>query len=876
MATVADLLKASPPPSAGPQAPVQDDTNPFDQFEGAANPFDQFTPPPARTTADLLKMGARGVLTGVGGLADIVAGPANATVNAVAGTKLSTHPGRDAATAGANALGLPEPVTDQEKFANAVNEGGVQGLATAGLGAAGVAAKAPGALGTVARAVAASPGIDTVASAAAGGGSEVARQNGAGPLGQLAAGLAAAVPTAAGARRVADLVAGLTERLGPKAAKIVTEVPREAVLDEKGALTEEGRDVAAHNGLHPDDLKTAYDEVDAAIRQPEAAAAPEQPMTQTVRRYQGVDYPVEVLDPTPVDHMGEPHVRVRGEDGAEGYVPQRDLVETPRQSGAEPVQAAPIAEPTGPLETPPSAAPEAVAANDAGAAPEEPLAAGAQERVAQAQSEGVGLTRGQATQDFETQAKEQSLAGANGPEAHAVRQFFTQQQEQIGQAVDRFKQAFGNPDATASERGQLVKDALADLRDKGKAGVTALYNQARDIAQAAGGESQNLIHLDTQRLLERMRELFTDEAVPDQVRKSLKQQAAKYGLIGDSPKTVEGETTVSLRDNTGEPAGKVTFTGPPQRLTLLNAEDLRQKVNQLYEADTSKTSQSLKPIIDDAVQGAVERAAREGTGDVGRAFQAARAGHVQQLQTFKAKDVVQKLIDWKRGTQTPVVLPENAIKTIFAGGKEATTELRKVKAILLSNPTPKSKAAWQAIQAHAVADIFDKAFVLNANPGGGVLGQISGAKLNTAIAKFGADKLKVLLPETEFNQLMKLRRIIGDATIPIQRTTNPSGSGWAVIRFLAGQGMKLAGVARFVPGVGPIVDTAAGLMRVGREASEAKKTAAGVTDFTAEAAAKADAPKAEPADYARKFISVAGSDEIIAPLIASAANEQHR
>lgn len=613
------------------------------------------------------------------------------------------------------------------------------------------------------------------------------------------------------------LEAGMTAKYASKVATVVGKVPPEAALDASGVLTEEAREVAAAHNVHPEDVEAAYKAV-AEAPPPEAAS----------------------VEPAPV---------------------------------AEPVPAAP-AEPAPAPEA--AAAPEAAPASEAApaAAAEAALPPTATARVEQAASEDVPLTRGQATQHFSTQEKEQTLLGAGGPEANSARQFFNAQQEKITAAIDRFKTGFGDVTASAAERGQIVKDAIAELRDSGKAGVTALYKQARDLAEGMGDNAQNLIHLDTAPILARLREIFIDEAVPDQVRKALKQQAAKYGLIGSSPQTIEGETTVSLHNAAGEPAAKISFTGPPQRLTIANAEDFRQKINQLYEADTSKASQGLKPIIDDAVQAAVERAAAEGTGDVGAAFKAARATHVAQQQTFAAKDVVQRLIDWKSGTRTPQVLPENAIKTIFAGGKDSITNLKRVKAILLNKPTDQSRAAWQAMQAHAVADIFDQALTINANHGGGLMGSVSGAKLNSAIHRFGADKLKVLLPESDFNQLMKLNRIIGDATIPISKTVNYSNTAQKIIQFLGGWGMRLASITRFVPGVGPIADVASGLAKVGREAAEAKKTLAGVTDFTAEAAAKVDAPKADPVDYARRFISVAGSDQILAPLMASAANEQ--
>ena len=778
---------APPPPPGFVVAPQADDTPP------APPPGFQLLPAgqtgPQRSAGDMLKMGVRSILTGAAALPDAAVNFVNALPNMVSdlatGHPLFTPSGiRTGAQMLSDAARLPVPVSDTEKRNASIIEGLTQGVLTAGAG--GLAADAPGAVGMLARGLAANPVADVVSSGAATGAQEVARQNGVGPVGQLAAGFAGGLT---GASAVGSLER-IATRFGPKAAEIVAEVPVEAAVTPKGDLTDEGRELAASAGLHPDDLTAAYAEhaatpPDAAQTAPDAAAAPVEP------------------------------------------------------------QAAPA----------PAAAPEPVAE-----APAPSTTAG---RVSQAQDLGVDLTKGQATQDFSTQEAEQTLQGESSPQGNAARQFFAKQQQQIGDAIDRFKSAFGDVTAAADQRGQQVKDALTELRDQGKAGVTALYQQARDAAEKLGEGGQNLIHLDTAPLLAKMREIFLDEAVPDQVRKALKQQAAKYGLIGDSPKTVEGETTVTLRDSSGEPASKVTFTGPPQRLTILNAEDLRQKINQLYEADTSKASQALKPVIDDAVQTAVERAASQ-QGDVGKAFQTARAAHAAQQQTFKAKDIVQHLIDWKKGTSTPVVLPEHAIRDIFAGGKDSVTNLRKIKAVLLSKNTPNSKSAWQAIQAHGVAEIFDKAVTLNSNIGGQI-GTVSGAKLNSAIARFGAEKLKVLLGQDEFNHLMKLRRVIGDATIPISRTVNYSNSAQKVVNFLGDWALK---ATKSVPGARSVakgVEEAASHLN-------AKTTAKGVTDFNAAAAAKADAKVNDPVKISR-FLKIAGTDQLLAPIIASAANE---
>lgn len=840
MATVADLLKTQPPPPALPAPPgpsVASTENPFDQFDGQ-NAFDQFKPAPVRTTADFLT--------------NLVA-PAKGAIEA-----LKADASRFAGAVRAGPQGPQDliPGVSQQDRSLGSMAGDLFNL---------VASPVTGAL----NAAVVQPGANLMDKLPAPldpktGKPMTPEQQHAANEGIISTALMAVGPKGFKSGTVAE---GMAAKYAGKVATIVTKTPLEVALDKSGALTEEGRELAAKHGVHPEDLQTAYKAVAEAPPSAEPPPAPEAPAepppdaaqpveaVDAIWRNADEDHPVEIIGEPQAGPNGRSYTKIRSKaHGGEGFVPTDEIVRS--------------VHPTGPVETPPSAAPEVPV--------EAPIDQTATDRLTQAQSEGVDLTKGQATQDFGTQEKEQTLLGQPSAEGNAARQFFANQQTQIATAVERFKSAFGDAAATAADRGALVKDAISSLRDSGKAGVTALYENARQLAEGLGHNAENLIHLDAAPLLAKLRELFIDESVPEQVRNALKQQAAKYGLIGESPKTVEGQTTVTLRDSTGEPSGKVTFTGPPQRLTILNAEDLRQKINTLYEADTSKQTQALKPVIDDAVQAAVERAAAEGTGDVGKAFQDARAAHAAQQQTFKAKDIVQKLIDWKKGTNTPVVLPEHAIRTIFAGGKEAVTNLKRVKVLLLSSPTEKSKAAWQAIQAHAIGQVFEDAFVLNANHGGGSLGAISGAELNSSVTRFGVDKLKVLLSESDFNQLMKLRRIIGDATIPIQRTVNHSNSAQKVIQFLAKQGMRLASVARFVPGVGPIADTARGLYAVGKEAGEAKKTLAGVRDFTPEAAAKSDAPSAEPADYARRFIKVASSDDILAPLVASAANEQSR
>ena len=503
-----------------------------------------------------------------------------------------------------------------------------------------------------------------------------------------------------------------------------------------------------------------------------------------------------------------------------------------------------------------------------------PLPADALARVAQAEEFGVPLSKGQATQAFADQEAEAALKAQSSPEGEKARAFVADQAGSIKEAVDRLKERFGDVTATAAERGQTVRAEIQNLRDQGAAGVSALYQQAERLA---GSD----LPLSTAGIKSAATDVLIDESVPEAVKRSIAQEMARYGLIGTAePMNEVGLTRVKLDDGSS-----IQIRGEPKPLTVSNAETFRKAVNALYESDPTHKSQALKPAIDDAFEQAVEAAARRGgtEGAAGQAYQTARAAYRQQRQTFNAKDIVQSIVDTKKGTATDALLPEKIIAKIL-GDKDSVSDLKKVKAVLLSKLTETSPLAWKAIQAHGVASIFEKALTTNANLGGGVLSAVSGAKLRTAIQAFGgAPKLRVLLEPQDFNDLMKLSRVIGDATIPVSGTTNPSGTGGFLVRFMAKQGMRLGGIAAHaLPGGGAVkalVEGAQGLIEQGRATTAAKATLEDMRAFTAEKAAEVSAPKAarpqvDAAAYFRQFVEIAGSDRLIAPLLAAQPKER--
>lgn len=152
--------------------------------------------PPAPTGGNPLAAGFGDIVEGAGDVLGIISNPLNATVNAALGTNLTTDMGgylRDAA-------GLPRG----NPTIGAINQGGVAALtgSLAGRGAAQLAN--PGALQNALALFGAQPGRDAVAGAAAGLGSEVARRNEAGPVGQLGGALVGGLIGYGGANALAN------------------------------------------------------------------------------------------------------------------------------------------------------------------------------------------------------------------------------------------------------------------------------------------------------------------------------------------------------------------------------------------------------------------------------------------------------------------------------------------------------------------------------------------------------------------------------------------------------------------------------------------------------------------------------------------------
>lgn len=372
-------------------------------------------------------------------------------------------------------------------------------------------------------------------------------------------------------------------------------------------------------------------------------------------------------------------------------------------------------------------------------------------------------------QQFGPAEAEQTLLKSISPEGEQARQFVEGQQEQLKQAAEAFTEQFGGSarfkeatgeiaDITAREKGEAIQSALKTTQDLGRQEVTKLYKEAADTA----GEA---IPLNNQSLVDIADEIIVNRPATAEVKNTINTTLAKFGLIGDK---VEKISRNKFRVTEGDEA--ITIIGEQTPLTLSNAEEFRKALNVAVGADQTGSAKLLVGELDNQILNIIEEGAAAGRTT---AFQTARQAAREQKQLFNAKDVIQDLTGFKKGTKTPIVDPETVI-TKIAKGDKAVTNIRKIKSILLTNPTEQTRAAWRSIQAETVGDILGQAINKDTL-------DISGARLNSAIKKFRPEALRELLGKKQFSELQKLQKVIGNATIAPPGTTNPSGT---FLRFL--------------------------------------------------------------------------------------------
>jgi hypothetical protein len=411
-------------------------------------------------------------------------------------------------------------------------------------------------------------------------------------------------------------------------------------------------------------------------------------------------------------------------------------------------------------------------------------------RQARAQDAGFELSAGQATQRPDVQEAEDvlrsALATSEGREAAKI------QAERLEQAAVGAREKllrplkssidldFENKASTFSKRelGAVLKGAADELKTRDKGVIDDLYRAARDLP----GEK---LPLDADAL----RDTFinaVDQIEPDErALKSVEKTLAKFGVIGD---VVEKKGNSTIVDFNGK---KISFLGDVEPFEINNSEAIRSRLNKAFQADQTGLVGVLKRQIDNNVGEIVADAVEKAPTEKAAGFQQAREAFSKFKADFEAGDIIQDLTAFKRGTQTPKIAEEEVFNKIFRSSRKMDN-IKRIKKTMLSKPTKQSRQAWTDLGAVAVEDLLGQAV----NPQTGAL---SGARLNTAINKFGDDALKELLPMEQFKRLKSFQGALADLTIPLTGTTNPSGTGGRVLN------MALRLMDFKAPGIGSII-----------------------------------------------------------------------
>jgi len=427
-------------------------------------------------------------------------------------------------------------------------------------------------------------------------------------------------------------------------------------------------------------------------------------------------------------------------------------------------------------------------------------------RQARAEEFEVPLTSARINQDFTQQQAENTLRTIAGSvEGEEARTAARVTLERLQRATDRFSSRLGGIEgATESERGAFIRSTVIDVARLSKQEVSRLYNVAKDIV----GQNRTV---DRENILEAFLDGTDVRAVEPSIISAMERALAKFGVIGEP---IEGVTNAVLFEGR-----RIPVKGNIEPLVLGNAEAFRKRLNAIGR-DVSGVLSSVIKQLDDDVQASIETAVRGKQAGAGGAVQrqeaveAARGARAQFGKEFEAKDIIQDLTRFKLSkgfeTDTPQIAAEEVRRKIF--NSRGLTNLRRLKQVLLKKTgntaqEAKGQTAWLEIQNLAIDDLFSSSI--------GPTGELSGLRLNSAVKKLGGDEiLKTLLPKKTFEEFKRLQQLIGDATIDIKGTINPSGTGQAIINGLLNllsalpvAGRTTAAIAR--AGIDKVADDAA-------------------------------------------------------------------
>ena len=311
-------------------------------------------------------------------------------------------------------------------------------------------------------------------------------------------------------------------------------------------------------------------------------------------------------------------------------------------------------------------------------------------RGAKFTQEGIPLTKGDITQDFQQQALENRLeTSATSSAAETLREFRLTQSEAIKESLDNM---FPNP-VHREITGEKVKSVLEGRHKMLRTQKNDLYNEFADNAATEGLDAFPMLVNPVTDLLPDARKMRNLNRVSGGKIDEGMAILAEYGLV---------EPTDAM--------GKLD----PQMLTIDTYDDLQQSLKLLMRGDQSGgAAVAFAPIID-----AIEKEADNMVdvlsknanipADVLAPLKAARETVKTMKTEFAPQSTANKMISAKKnGGDAQMVEASRVYDTLFSGGTRVEDTRRLVKTLMKQEG---GDDALGALQSNVVMDLINSGF----------------------------------------------------------------------------------------------------------------------------------------------------------------------
>lgn len=388
----------------------------------------------------------------------------------------------------------------------------------------------------------------------------------------------------------------------------------------------------------------------------------------------------------------------------------------------------------------------------------------------------IKLTQGQQDRTFGQVQFEREAAKT--PEGKAINDRYAEQNAKMSQNLDAFADQTGAQASSLRTGGKAVVDALEAKRQIKKAEITSAYNKARD-----SGEMTEPINV--RPLMAYLEENKTSSELAP--------------IINSIQRSIAKKSTQVPAKMYGE--GVVRPDPLNQTITLNDLENVRQQIRAEAQPGTPNMAKGQQMI------NLIDRAT-EGKG--GPQFQQARRQFENYSNEFTNRDVVDKLLREKPGTNDRAVAYEDVMKhSLLNGSLDDTKHLFRVLEAYPVGTAPEvvaaGKQAAKELRGALVNHIKETMF---SNSGADTLGNVVGspAKLQRLVTELDKDgKLTAIFGKQDAQKIRDIKDLANDIYTSPSGTVNTSNTASALER-IAG---KLSDVGGGVPVVGHAIKYAA-------------------------------------------------------------------